>query len=129
VILVIILNIFATHRWKPYSYAFINPLAGFENNRSWDLDYWGLSAREGINRLTTLGYSKDIIVMPDSSSSIPFGGISANQKFAIKTPFGLYVYIHWNHKIVEEFCKIDFKIKRDFQTLGMGGHCDYPFRS
>jgi hypothetical protein len=128
-ILVIVLNIFATHRWKPYSYAFVNPVAGFGNHRNWDLDYWGLSAREGIDRLTRLGYSKDIIVMPDNSSSIPFGGINANQKFSIETPFGLYVYIHWNHKIVEEFCKIDFIIMRDFQTLGMGGHCDYPFKS
>jgi hypothetical protein len=127
--LVIVFNIAATHRWKPYSYAFVNPIAGQGNHRNWDLDYWGLSAREGINRLTSLGISKDVIVMPDISSSIPFGGINANQKTSLKTPFGLYVYIHWNHKIVEEYCKIDFRIKRDFQVLGMGGHCTHPFRS
>jgi len=123
VTLVIVLNIAATHRWKPYSYAFVNPIAGLGNHRNWDLDYWGLSAREGIDRLTSLEISKDIIVMPDNSSSIPFGGINANQKNSLVTPFGLYVYIHWNHKIVEDNCKIDFRIKRDNQVLGMGGNC------
>jgi hypothetical protein len=123
VCLVLASNAFATHRWVPYSYAFINPIAGLGNNRNWDLDYWGLSSREGIGKLIELGYSKNVIVMPDNSSSIPFGSHNANQTSSSNFPFSLYVFIHWNHKILEENCKIDFNIKRDNQILGMGGHC------
>ena len=126
---VLLFNTFSTYRWAPYSYAFINPIAGLGEKRNWDLDYWGLSSREGIERLIKLGYGKDVIVMPDNSSSIPFGGQSYNQIPFKNVPFGLYVFIHWNHKIVEQSCKIDFEIKRDNQLLGMGGHCDYPFKS
>jgi hypothetical protein len=123
VILVIVFNIFATHRWKPYSYAFVNPLAGFGNHRNWDLDYWGLSAREGIKKLNILNSSTHKYIMPDHSSSIPFGGKGVTELSSIETPFSLYVYLHWNHKIVEGNCKIDFRIKRDNQILGMGGSC------
>ena len=124
---VLLLNTFAAFRWQPYSYAFINPVAGIGDKRNWDLDYWGLSSREGIERLINLGYAKDVIVMPDSSSSIPFGGKSANQIANSNLPFNLYVFIHWNHKILEENCVIDFRIKRDNQLIGMGGHCFKKF--
>jgi hypothetical protein len=115
--------VFSTYRWLPYSYAYINPLAGIGNQRNWDLDYWGLSSREGIDRLNKLGFSKNIIVMPDNSSSIPFGGQNVSQILVTDTPINLYVYIHWNHKILSDNCIIDFQIKRDNQVLGMGGRC------
>ncbi len=121
--LVLFLNIFATFRWAPYSYAFINPVAGIGEQRKWDLDYWGLSSREGIERLSLSGFSKPVFVMPDNSSSIPFGGTGIAQVTSTNIPFNLYVFIHWNHKIVEDNCKIEFNIKRDNQVLGMGGYC------
>ncbi len=104
-------------------YWLLNPVAGLGNNRNWDLDYWGLTSREGIGKLIELGYSKNVIVMPDNSSSIPFGSQNASQTSTSNFPFSLYVFIHWNHKILEENCKIDFNIKRDNQILGMGGQC------
>ena len=61
--------------------------------------------------------------MPDNSSSLPFGGQNVNQIQTSNYPINLYVYIHWNHKILEENCVIDFRIKRDNQVLGMGGRC------
>ncbi len=121
--LVLILNIFATLRWVPYSYAFINPIAGMSEHRKWDLDYWGLSSREGIERLKIMDPSKSIFVMPDHSSSIPFGSQGVDELSSITSPISLYVFIHWNHKIVEDVCKIEFKIKRDNQILGVGGVC------
>ena len=121
--LVLFLNIFATLRWAPYSYAFINPVAGMSEQRKWDLDYWGLSSREGIERLSLSGFSKPVFVMPDASSSIPFGGKGIAPVSTTDIPFNLYVFIHWNHKIVEDNCKIEFKIRRDNQVLGMGGYC------
>jgi hypothetical protein len=126
-ILIISLNLFATYRWMPFSYAFINPISGLGNQRNWDLDYWGLSSREGLERLSDSGKSDIFVVMPDNSSSIPFGGKYLNELAGKGKPINLYVFIHWNHKIVEENCKIDFKIKRDLQILGMGGFCNSKF--
>ena len=123
VALVLFLNIFATFRWVPYSYAFINPVAGVGEQRNWDLDYWGLSSREGIERLQKLDPSRSVFVMPDHSSSIPLGGQGVTELSSIPSPFSLYVFIHWNHKIVEDVCKVEFNIKRDNQILGMGGFC------
>jgi hypothetical protein len=125
--MVLILNSYATYRWLPYSYAFINPVAGLGEKRNWDLDYWGLSSREGIEILKDLEPTSVVVVMPDNSSSIPFGGKNLAQLNSSERPFNLYVFIHWNHKIVEEHCKIDFEIKRDNQTLGMGGRCLQTF--
>jgi hypothetical protein len=123
VFLVLLLNAFASYRWAPYSYAYINPLAGMGSERKWDLDYWGLSSREGIEKLNFLNSSTSKYIMPDHSSSIPFGGKGVTKLSSIETPFSLYVFVHWNHKIVEDNCKIDFRIKRDNQVLGMGGNC------
>jgi hypothetical protein len=61
--------------------------------------------------------------MPDASSSIPFGGGAVTELNSLIKPFSLYVFIHWNHKIMEDLCKIEFRIKRDNQVLGMGGAC------
>jgi hypothetical protein len=119
-------NLFATLRWSPYSYAFINPIAGYSSEkRHWDLDYWGVSAREGIERLEKIYSFDEIYVMPDGSSSIPYGGIGLArlEDLGLSNPFGLYVFIRWNHRIVPETCDILFEIKRDRQTLGMGGVC------
>jgi hypothetical protein len=124
--LVFFLNIFATFRWAPYSYAFINPVAGMSEQRNWDLDYWGLSSREGIELLQKIDPSRSVFVMPDHSSTIPLGGQGVTELSSITSPFSLYVFIHWNHKIVEDVCKIEFKIKRDNQILGMGGTCTDP---
>lgn len=125
-VLILIFNVFATARWSPYSYAFINPIAGYSaKERHWDLDFWGVSAKEGINRLNAKYDFKEIYVMPDGSSSAPFGGagLSRLEDLNIQEPIGLYVFMRWNHRIVPEKCDILFEIKRDRQILGMGGVC------
>ncbi len=124
VVSILLLNVFATYRWSPYSYAFINPIAGLGAQRNWDLDYWGLTSREGIKKLNDIDLTKTVFVMPDVSSSLPFGGQGITDLSSIGSPFGLYVFIHWNHKIVEDNCEIEFRIKRDNQVLGMGGFCN-----
>jgi hypothetical protein len=129
VILILLLNAFATYRWLPYSYAYISPVAGMGNERKWDLDYWGLSSREGIKRLNDKDSTKTVFVMPDTSSSLPFGGQGITDLTSVDSPFSLYVFIHWNHKIVEDNCKIEFRIKRDNQVLGMGGFCNATNKS
>jgi hypothetical protein len=123
VLLILFLNVFATYRWFPYSYAYINPVSGVGAQRNWDLDYWGLTSREGIQKLNDKDSTKNVFVMPDASSSLPFGGRGITDLTSVGAPFGLYVFIHWNHKIVEDNCEIEFRIKRDNQVLGMGGFC------
>ena len=60
-----------------------------------------LSSRGESERLENQYYSKnDIYFMLDHSSSIPFGGRRIIELFSIETPFSLYVFVHWNHKIV-----------------------------
>lgn len=125
-LIVILTNLFASIRWAPYSYAFINPVAGYSTEkRNWDLDFWGVSAREGINRLTEIEDIKKVYVMPDGASSIPYKGIGLwrLEELNESDPFGLYVFMRWNHRIVPEKCDILFEIKRDRQTIGMGGVC------
>ena len=49
-------SLFGAIRWAPYSYAFVNSAAGHDTTkRSWELDYWGISGREGVTRLEALG--------------------------------------------------------------------------
>jgi hypothetical protein len=123
VVALLAINSFAVYRWAPYSYAYINPISGIGAERKWDLDFWGLSAREGLEKLQAIGVSRKVFVMPDNSSSIPFGGLGINPANPPILPFGLYVFIHWNHKIVEDKCEVNFRIMRDNQILGMGGTC------
>jgi hypothetical protein len=121
--LLIFFNTFALVRWMPYSYAFINPIAGLGETRNWDLDYWGVTSTEGVKKLRNQTSINEIVVMPDISSSIPVQGLPSQNFQDSKTKYGLYVYIHWNHKILSEKCDIRFTLKRDNQTLGMGGVC------
>jgi hypothetical protein len=122
-LLLVLLNLSASVRWSPYSYAFINPIAGFSNDRTWDLDYWGVSGVEGVTKVRQLTGINEVVVMPDSSSTYPVNSISSSSLTDLGQPYGIYVYIHWNHKILKENCDILFEIKRDNQTLGMGGVC------
>ena len=107
----------------PYSYAYINPIAGLGQSRNWDLDYWGVTAIEGVTKLRNDTGIQKIVVMPDISSSIPVNSHPAEDFLKSDPKFGLYVFIHWNHKILKETCDIRFYIERDNQTLGMGGVC------
>ena len=48
-IVIVAASLCASIRWAPYAYAFVNPIAGAnKDGRSWDLDYWGVSAKEGV---------------------------------------------------------------------------------
>jgi hypothetical protein len=119
----VLLNLSASVRWSPYAYAFINPVAGLSNDRKWDLDYWGVSGIEGVSKVRQLTGINQVVVMPDSSSTYPVNSISSSSLTDQERQYGIYVYIHWNHKILKENCDILFEIKRDNQTLGMGGVC------
>ena len=120
---VVLASVWATTRWIPYSYAFINPIAGWDkSSRSWELDYWGLTAFEGVQRLRQEGLNP-IMVLPTEETSTLFGG-SAFEEEALRgsaKSTGLYVFLRGDSSLGK--CKELFRIERDAVTLGIGGVC------
>lgn len=118
-------NIFAVARWFPYSYAFINPIAGANApDRDWELDYWGVSAREGVERLRESGTS-EVIVIPNAGMAVPYGGSRAPDLTATPTRMvGFYAFLRFEAELPNASeCTDTFTIERDRQVLGVGGIC------
>jgi len=122
-IFVVGLSAWATARWVPYSYAYINPIAGWNHpQRDWELDYWGLTAAEGVERLKQAGFDT-IGVLPIEETAGLFGGasLSAVLESGPDAPYGLYVFNRWDVGIGD--CDRAFSIVRDGQILGEGAVC------
>jgi len=125
--LVLALSLFACARWFPYTYAFINPIAGGDRTeRNWELDYWGLTAREGITRLATPG-GQPVAVVPAAEPGRPFGAVTAEiadaETAATGRAHGVYVFRRWDAQFRQDWCTLTFTIQRDGQVLGEGGTC------
>jgi hypothetical protein len=126
-VVVVAASLWASARWAPYAYAFVNPVAGYDKEgRDWDLDYWGVSAREGAERLRDLGYSP-VFIEPNASVGAPYGGTGAYPKS--EGPGGgrpgLYVFLRWR-RAADFGCTVLFTIERDGHTLGEGARCPVP---
>ncbi len=122
-IVVIGFSAWATARWIPYSYAFINPIAGWNHpERDWELDFWGLTAAEGVDRLKEAGFDT-IGVLPIEETAGLFGGASLAVilQEGQSEPFGLFVFKRWDSSIAD--CESLFTIERDGQILGEGAVC------
>jgi hypothetical protein len=120
-IVIVAASLWASIRWAPYAYAFVNPIAGAnKGGRSWDLDYWGVSAKEGVKRLQELGYSP-VHVEPSASVGIPFGAAEGPTVGGAHT--GLYVFLRW-YRAADSGCTVIFTIKRDGHVLGEGARCE-----
>ncbi len=115
-------SLFASIRWAPYSYAFVNPVAGRDDNtRSWELDYWGVSAREGVRRLQRLGLNP-VHVEPTDGVGIPWGAAPGPTPPGSTT--GLYVFLRSMRPDAAALgCTVAFRIKRDGHVLGEGARC------
>ncbi len=119
-IVIVAASLWASIRWTPYAYAFVNPIAGAEKDgRTWDLDYWGVSAKEGVERLHDLGYSP-VHVEPSASVGIPYGAAEGPTVGGAHT--GLYVFFRWT-RAADYGCTTIFTIKRDGHVLGEGARC------
>ena len=113
-------SLFASIRWAPYAYAFVNPVAGRNTDtRDWELDYWGVSAREGVRRLQRLGMTS-VHVQPTDGSAIPWGAASGPVEHGNGS--GLYVFLRDN-RAADFGCTVLFTIKRDDHVLGEGARC------
>ncbi len=113
-------SLLASIRWAPYAYAFVNPVAGRNTDaRSWELDYWGVSAREGVRRLQRLGLTP-VHVEPTDGVGIPWG--AAPGPIPRGSRSGLYVFLR-GKRATDFGCTVVFRIKRDGHVLGEGARC------
>jgi hypothetical protein len=115
-------GLFAGVRWFPYEYAFLNPIAGHDgSHRDWELDYWGLTTREGIERLNRLGLDQ-VGVLPSPDPAKPFGGVGIADLNGATAPYGVYVFNRYDAALPAN-CTESFRIVRDGHALGEGGIC------
>jgi hypothetical protein len=120
-VVVVAASLFDSARWAPYAYAYINPIAGHNtHSQSWELDYWGASAREGIARLHKAGVSP-VSVQPAEQVGVLFGGVPYRGTFVQGS--GIYVFSRWNFTAATFGCNVLFTIKRDGHVLGEGASC------
>ena len=118
-VVIVAASLWASIRWAPYAYAFVNPAAGYDKkHRSWELDYWGVSGKEGLERLKDLGYSP-VYVQPSWSVGVPYG--ATDGPIAGANP-GLYVFLRRN-RATDYGCTVIFTIERDGHELGEGARC------
>ncbi len=114
-------SLFDSARWAPYAYAYINPIAGHNTqSQSWELDYWGASAREGIARLHKAGLTS-ASVQPAQTVGVPFGAASYTGLFGAGS--GIYVFSRWGFTAETFGCTRLFTIRRDGHELGEGAEC------
>lgn len=119
------LNLFAVARWFPYTYAYINPIAGIgAPERNWELDYWGVSAREGVEKLKALG-ADEVVVLPNADMAVPYGGRGMTEVISDgDAVLGIYAFQRFEAELPENSsCSQVFEIRRDRQVLGLGGLC------
>ena len=96
-VVVVAASLAASIRWAPYAYAFINPVAGWDkNHRSWELDYWGVSAREGVRRVREAGFDP-VYVVPSQQPGVPFGAFDGPLVPGGRA--GLYVFNRWDSAV------------------------------
>jgi hypothetical protein len=119
---VVVLGFWAVARWSPYAYAYINPVAGWDKSqRNWELDYWGVSALEGVTRLREAGLAP-IAVLPTQITSSLVGSVGPDVASQIgEDRYGLYVFNRVGASLGD--CTQTFTIERDGQILGEGGRC------
>lgn len=122
-LLVVLASAFATLRWLPYSYAFINPVAGSASSeRAWELDYWGVTGAEGVRLLQEQGLNP-VAVRPSLNTTELLGSVWPEQaREQAPDAYGLYVFHRWDESIGT--CESLFIIERDGQVLGEGARCD-----
>lgn len=120
-LVVVAASLSASVRWAPYAYAYVNPIAGGDDERlEWDLDYWGVTAREGVTRLRQLGITA-IEVRPSNSVGTPWGATGSPDATG-PGDTGLYVFRRFDAR-VDPACTALFEIRRGGRLLGVGGRC------
>ena len=105
-------------------YGYLNSLAQPRNaERRWEIDYWGVSAQEGVSRLRELGLSP-ITARPTPRTSTMVGSKDEHYiKVANNGCFGMYQFLIRRDSQIPAECEELFRVKRDGLTLGIGAKC------
>jgi hypothetical protein len=120
-LVVVAASLAASARWAPYAYAFVNPVAGIEKHpEAWELDYWGVSGREGVERLRHDGF-ETVVVQPQPLVGVPFGAVHWDGHLAPHE--GMYVFFRLGERAADYGCTPIFTIRRDGHALGEGARC------
>ena len=118
------LSAFASARWYPYSYAFVNPVAGaIKEPRIWEYDYWGLATREAISQLETTTGASEIFIRPSARSALPFGGRDFEDY--LEDPSGRWAgvtFFRFDAELPQQ-CEPTIVISRDGIPLAEAGTC------
>jgi hypothetical protein len=118
-VVVVAASLLSSIRWAPYSYAYLNPIAGSSKEGSWELDYWGVSGKEGVQRLEKLGFDP-VYAQPTDRVAIPWGAAAGQPHRGPNA--GLYVFLRWN-RAANFGCTVIFTIERGGHVLGEGARC------
>lgn len=121
-VVVVAASLFGLLRWFPYEYAFVNPLAGSMGQDAWELDYWGVTAREGAARAGDLGPDM-VSVAPTSGTASPFAPVTPWEEIPAGSTYALYHFMRAGGRIDPSRCSVEFRIERDGLSLGEGGTC------
>lgn len=122
-ILVTVLGLWANARWFPYMYAYINPLAGIrQDQRDWELDYWGVTSLEGVRELTDMG-AGHVTIKPINGAPDIYGRIERPPSVRDQRLRGEFVFHRWEAEIDTSRCTKAFSIARDGHVLGEGALC------
>jgi hypothetical protein len=118
-VVVVAASLFSAIQWAPYAYAYLNPLGGLGHGLAWDLDYWGVSTKEGVLRLRRAGLDP-VYAKPSQQPGIMWGAYNTSDA---PTPgSGLYVFLRWD-RASDYGCKVFFTIERGGHVLGEGARC------
>jgi hypothetical protein len=105
--------------WAPYAYAYLNPIGDLGHGEPWALDYWGISAKEGVGRLKQAGLDP-IYVKPSQQAGIPWGAYNTWDD----PPPGAGLYVFRRSGDRTDFgCDVIFTIERQGHVLGEGERC------
>jgi hypothetical protein len=118
-VVVVAASLLSSIHWAPYAYAYLNPVAGAQRD-GWELDYWGVTGREGVRRLKALGF-ETVNVEPANGVGRPWG--AAGRMLAAGDHGGRYVFLRYGIPPRPRDCTVLFRIERAGHTLGRGEAC------
>lgn len=123
ILIMIALGVHKTIAWYPLNYAYTNEkLAMREKVRNWDMDYWGVSAREAIQRLEKMQNEIPIVILPTNEVGIPYGTTPLEQ-IGKGESFYLYIFYRWDYTLEDYGCNKIFNVERNKIKLGEAGLC------
>jgi hypothetical protein len=154
---ILAITLFEISRWVPYEYAHKNLFHNIGDKKiNWEMDYWGVSAREGTEKLLNEYGLTEAIVLPSGEMASVFGGSSITEiqgdvitlagDHKIDRYFGVYLFNRYTwsetadlpmddcqdvplakcNNLIPPKCKVLFKILHAGVELGKGAVCQDP---